>query len=65
MGAKKLRVFWILIVMLFLLSLVQASIALSQPKTLYNLGEELSVELRLDAIKQGYLDLDLVCSNGK
>jgi hypothetical protein len=40
---------------------VSAEIIISQPKAIYNLGDVLSGEIKIDSIKTGYLDINLVC----
>jgi len=65
MGKKSLAVFGlVLIALIMLISSVNASVIISQPNELYSLGDELSVQLKLDSIKTGYLDANLVCPAG-
>ncbi len=48
---------------LAVVSSVSAEIMLTQPKGLYSLGDELNIEVKLDSLKTGYLDVDLVCES--
>ncbi len=62
MGAKRLyliSVFFMLVI--FALHLASASIAISQPNALYNLGDRISMEINIDSITTGYLEVNLVC----
>ena len=47
-----------------IVSAVSAEIIINQPRSLYNLGDKLSVEVKVDSIKPGYIDINLVCSEG-
>lgn len=47
-----------------MISLASAEIIISQPKALYSLGDEMNVEVKLDALKTGYLDINMACPNG-
>ena len=53
----------ITLLLLVTLSTVNAEISISQPKTVYNLGETLSVDITLDSLKQSYLDINLNCDS--
>lgn len=65
MGYKKLLVFGIFLITCFaLLSSINAEIIISQTNADYNLGEELSSQIKLESLKTGYLDINLRCSNG-
>ena len=44
-----------------LISLASAEIIISQPKALYSLGDELSLEIKIDSIGTGYMNVDLIC----
>lgn len=54
-----------LVLAVSMISAVSAEIIISQPKALYSLGDEISVEVKIDAIKTGYIFVDLVCPNGE
>ena len=49
------------IVFISLISAISAEIMISQPKALYNLGDDLSVEVKLGYMGSGYMDVDLRC----
>ena len=53
------------VILISMISAVSAEIIISQPKALYSLGDEMNVEIKLDAIKTGYLSVDIVCPNGQ
>ncbi len=40
-----------------------AGILISQPKTSYSLGDEMKIDVTLDSLKAGYLDVNLDCGN--
>lgn len=44
------------------ISSISAEILISQPKAIYALGNELSSEITIGAIEQGYMDVNLICS---
>lgn len=46
---------------LMLISAVSAEIIISQPKAVYNLGDDFSSSVTVDSIKPGYLDINLEC----
>jgi class 3 adenylate cyclase len=48
-----------------ILSAVSAEIILSQPKAVYSLGDDLNTDVKLDYIKTGYLDVDLICDGNQ
>lgn len=63
MGCKKSL--FSLIFMLLMISFVSAQISISQPDSIYNLGDEFNVELEVDKFIEGYFDVDLDCSEGE
>lgn len=52
-----------LIAAIMIISLASAEIMISQPKSIYSAGDELSLEIKLDAIQSGYLNVDLNCNS--
>jgi len=48
-----------------MISFVSAQISISQPDSIYNLGDEFNVELEVDKFIEGYFDVDLDCSEGE
>lgn len=65
MGLKKLVLIGIFLsAFLYAVAMVNAEIIISQPSALYSLGDELSIDIKLDNFQVGYLDLNLVCSSG-
>ena len=42
--------------------LVSAGISISQPKNIYSLGDDLENTFEVDSLKEGYFDVDLVCT---
>ena len=51
------------IVLLFLVvSFASSEIVISQLKSTYNLGDELAFSLKLDSLKQSYMDVNLACN---
>jgi hypothetical protein len=63
MGKKKAVLFEVILLSLFLISNISAEIIISQPNALYSLEDELSVQLTLDSLKSGYLDINLNCNS--
>jgi len=63
MRKEKLALAGILIMSIFLIANISAEILISQPNAIYNLGDELAIEITLDSIKTGYLDINLNCNN--
>jgi hypothetical protein len=55
-------IFGTAIIFLFALSLISASLSVFQPNSVYNLGDDISINVKIDAITEGYLDVNLVCS---
>jgi class 3 adenylate cyclase len=53
-----------MLAIIFSLFMINAEILLSQPNAVYSLGEELSIDIKLDAIQTGYIDLNLLCNDG-
>lgn len=51
-----------LIFSVMLISAVSAEIIISQPKAIYNLGDDFSSSVTVDSLKPGYLDINLECS---
>jgi len=48
-----------------MISFISAEIFISQPKSVYNLGDEFEVEIEVDKFVEGYFDVDLDCSEGE
>ena len=69
MGKIKIKMrnlyFWsgLLVMLIVMSSVVSAEIILSQPKSLYNLGEEIKLTAEVSSISEGYFSVDLVCEN--
>jgi class 3 adenylate cyclase len=51
-----------LLMTVFVISFANAEILISQPKAFYNLGDEISFDIKIDSIKTGYFDADLICN---
>jgi len=51
-----------LILLTLLIQLASAQIILSQPKSLYNLGDDFEVDVQISGLQEGYMDVDLVCN---
>jgi hypothetical protein len=63
MGYKKSTlVFGIFFAVLALILNISA-LTISSINPLYNLGDEISADIRLDSLKEGYLDINLACSD--
>lgn len=63
MGMKNLAfIGTFLVTLLFVISSLNAQIIISQPNSLYSLGDTLNFEVKLDQIKTGYLDVNLICN---
>ena len=66
MGMKNLVLTCVfLFTIISIISVVNAEIIISQPKSVYSLGDELGSSITIDSIKPGYMDIDLVCPNGE
>jgi len=62
MGSKKLALFvFSLVLILSIISTINAELLISQPEASYNLGDELSFIVTTDTIRPGYLNVNLVC----
>lgn len=48
---------------LILFPLISSEIIITQPEALYNLGDNLETVISVYSLQEGYLDVDLVCSN--
>ena len=53
----------LLLLLLLLLPLVRAEIMISQPKLIYNLGDNLGMSIEISEIKVGYLEVNLECGS--
>jgi len=51
--------------LMFLVSFVSAEIFLEQPRSIYNLGDDIILSAAVDAVAEGYFSMELVCENGK
>lgn len=66
MGKQKAVIVVILaFILLFAISSISAEILISQPKAIYNLGDNLDFDIKIDSIKQDYMDIDLNCNSVK
>ncbi len=54
-----------LMLVMSMISFVSAEIFISQPESIYNLGDEFNVELEVDKFQEGYFDVNLICSEGE
>lgn len=62
---KKIGFVYIFLILISVISLTSAEVLISQPKALYNFGDELNLEIKLTESKPGYLDVNLVCPNSE
>ena len=51
-----------ILLVLLLVQLTSAELVFSQPKTLYNLGDQLINDVKITGVSPGYLDVNLVCA---
>ncbi len=65
MGNKNiLMLVAVIVIVVFALSTISSEIIVSQPNSVYSLGDELNFNVKLDSLKSGYLVISLLCPNG-
>lgn len=62
MGGKFYTIISAFLLVLFVISAASAEIMISQPKAVYNLGDEFEIKLEVDDFQEGYFNVDLVCT---
>jgi len=69
MGKNFLFIMFVLFISIFIFAvfsnLVSAEIIISQPASNYSLGDNLKINVEVSEIKQGFLEINLVCGNSK
>jgi class 3 adenylate cyclase len=62
----KLFIISLIFVFLFILSVnnIFGELIISQPKSFYNLGDDISINIKLDSFEEDYLDVNLLCDGG-
>src|SRR3989344_6814200 len=63
MGKQLLKVGTFLVLLFLLVSFINAEITISQLDSSYSLGDNLEATFGVDALKEGYFDVSLVCGD--